>query len=62
MKEFCECGSGISLVGLDDESDSALLAAWRTLHYGFGHEQRVSAVEASAIRHAGKRALPKSRR
>jgi hypothetical protein len=62
IKEFCECGSGIQLVGLDDKNDGALLKVWRAIHSGYGHEDRVTAPEASAIRHAATRALPKSQR
>lgn len=53
-KRHCECGAGITLVGVDDDNDRRLLDEWDRIHSGFGHEDRVSANEASMIRHAGR--------
>lgn len=50
IREFCECGAGIHLVGLDDDADVAILELWRAQHVGHGHDERVSAGEARDIR------------
>ena len=49
LAEYCTCGSGIRLVGLDEEEDAAVMTLWQGLHSGSGHES-CSAFEASVVR------------